>query len=863
MELVDKIKSLPQTEETLRDLFSIAVEQRDFELNKWVRHELRKMTSAAAYELIRKTYIFGAQVSFDDYMIACEWNREPKAQFWLPRRKVLEGKHKIATQIQEFLDDDNMLYLGLSMPPGAGKALANDTPVLTRDGWKKHGDLRVGDYVIGLDGEFKKVTRVFPKAMMDNRIEFTNGESIVCHDEHEWLVHDRKRGKMSIVETQEFGKLDSGTLNKRGHRYLYMLPSRKPVQGVKKNLLDPYTLGVWLGDGVNTQPTITMAKCDFPVISQVVQNDNPIAWFTEHKDTHVMHYGIKGLRQKLQRYDMCHSRRKSPKHIPEEYLTASLEQRLQLLAGLIDTDGTRNGRKYSFSTTEPALRDGIVQLVSTFGWRCCVCSTPPKISTSGIHGRKTVYTVQFTPDIEVPCQLKRKQIKTFGVQRRIAVKNIEKIAPVEGNCIEVEGGIYLVGHTMIPTHNSTLIKFLLAYMCGLYPKSANMYVSYSDGMIKMMLDSLKSILTDEFEYCHNQIFNCGKPTISAEYKTVSYRRPGDFPTVGLVPLGGSVTGRTRANKFLVTDDLVANKEMARSPERLEKLWDDYLNTLTTRMIGDNVKQIQLGTIWSIYDPISRMKEAHNGDPRYKFIAISVYDEETGESNFEYEHPDRYTMPKIMEIKERLDPVDFSCLYMQKGIQREGLALPEDSLKYYNGVLPDGEPDNVVFASDVAWGGGDSYSMPVAYVYGGDVYIHDVIFDKSDKTVTKPRTVAKILSNKCKMGRFEANNGGEEYADDISRILRDEKTYRCNISSKKAPSNMSKVARIEQYVPDIKNFYFLSPRLRSNEYRKFMDEATTFSFTSKNIHDDAIDSLAMLAEYLLEKPNIGKAFKRMI
>ena len=531
MDLVEKIKSLPQTEETLRDLFSIAVEQRDFELNKWVRHELRKMESATALELIRKTYVFGAQVSFDDYMIACEWNREPKAQFWLPRRKVLEGRHKIATQIQEFLDDDNALYLGLSCPPGVGK--------------------------------------------------------------------------------------------------------------------------------------------------------------------------------------------------------------------------------------------------------------------------------------------------------------------------------------------TALIKFLLAYMCGLYPKSANMYVSYSDGMIKMMLDSLKSILTDEFEYCHNQIFNCGKPTISAEYKTVSYRRPGDFPTVGLVPLGGSVTGRTRANKFLVTDDLVANKEMARSPERLEKLWDDYLNTLTTRMIGDNVKQIQLGTIWSIYDPISRMKEAHDGDPRYKFIAIPVYDEETGESNFEYEHPDRYTMPKIMEIKERLDPVDFSCLYMQKGIQREGLALSEDSLKYYNGVLPDGEPDNVVFASDVAWGGGDSYSMPVAYVYGGDVYIHDVIFDKSDKTITKPRTVAKILSNQCKMGRFEANNGGEEYADDISRILRDEKSYRCNISSKKAPSNMSKVARIEQYVPDIKNFYFLSPKLRSNEYRKFMDEATTFSFTSKNIHDDAIDSLAMLAEYLLEKPNIGKAFKRLI
>lgn len=518
--VIEKIKNLPQqTEESLTDAFGVlmSVEDRKSvdEYVRWVRAEAMKIKSATMYDLIKRTYMYSAQYSFDDFMVAMEWNREPKARFWLPRRKVLEGKHKIATQIQEFIDDPDMLYLGFSMPPGTGK--------------------------------------------------------------------------------------------------------------------------------------------------------------------------------------------------------------------------------------------------------------------------------------------------------------------------------------------STMIKFLLSYIAGTEPKSANMYVSYSDGMIKMMLDSVKSMLTDTAEYCFHEIFpGLGMPDTSAEYKTISYRRAGDFPTLGLVSLGGSVTGRTRSNRFLVTDDLVKNKEEARSPERLEKLYGDYTATLTTRMIGDSVKQIQLGTIWSVYDPISRMKGEHENDPRYKFIAIPVWDENE-QSNFEYEHPDRYTTEKIRDIKKTIDSADFECLFMQRGVEKEGLAFPTDSLNYYNGVLPPGEPDNILFVCDVAFGGGDSLSMPIAYVYGSAVYIHDVVFDKRDKSVTQPRVVGKILHHKCKMGRFEANNGGDFYADDISAELK-KQGYSINISKKKAPTTTHKMARIEQHAPSIREYYFLDDAHRTDEYRRFMNEVTGFSFTTKNVHDDAPDSLSMLEDY---------------
>ena len=476
--------------------------------------------------------------------------------------------------------------------------------------------------------------------------------------------------------------------------------------------------------------------------------------------------------------------------------------------------------------------------------------------------RTYFYAGQYSfDDFMVAMEWNREPQARFWLPRRKVLEGKHKIVTKIQDFMDDPNALYL-GFSLPPgTGKTTLIKFLLAYIIGRNPKAANMYVSYSDGMTKMLLDSERSMLTDTNEYCFHDIFpGLGMPDISAEYKTLSYRRAGDFPTLGLISLGGSVTGRTRANSFLITDDLVKNKEEARSPERLEKLYSDYTATLTTRMIGDNVKQIMLGTRWSAYDPIGRMESEHGDDPRYSFISIPVWDENEV-SNFEYEHPDRYTSEKIRDIKNTIDSADFECLFMQHGVEKEGLAFAADKLKYYNGVLPDGEPDNIVFANDVAWGGGDSLSMPIAYIYGGDVYIHDWIFDKRDKSCTKPRVVAKILNHKVKMGQTEANNGGEEYSDDVHRILKEEYGYSINMSHKKAPTNMAKLTRIEQHAPTIRNFYFRENKCRDEDYRRAMSELTSFSFTAKNLHDDAPDSLAMLTAFISERPRIVTVAKR--
>ena len=521
--------------------------------------------------------------------------------------------------------------------------------------------------------------------------------------------------------------------------------------------------------------------------------------------------------------------------------------------------------------TEESLRDAFAMLMTVEDRRSVdayvrwVREEAKKIRTGDMYDliRNTYfYAGQYSfDDFMVGMEWNREPQARFWLPRRKVLEGKHRIVTQIQEFMDDPNALYL-GFSLPPgTGKTTLIKFLLAYIIGRDPRAANMYVSYSDGMTKMMLDSEKSMLTDRNEYCFHDIFpGLGEPDISAEYKTLSYRRAGDFPTLGLISLGGSVTGRTRANKFLITDDLVKNKEEARSPERLEKLYSDYTATLTTRMIGDNVKQIMLGTRWSAYDPIGRMEEKNGEDPRYKFISIPVWDENEV-SNFEYEHPDRYTTEKIRDIKNTIDPADFECLFMQHGVEKEGLAFDSDSLRYYNGVLPDGEPDNIVFVNDVAWGGGDSLSMPVAYIYGGDVYIHDWVFDRGDKTVTKPRVIGKILQHKVKMGQTEANNGGEEYSDDVYRVLKEEYGYSINMSHKKAPTTMAKLTRIEQHAPTIRNFYFRSRDCRDEDYTRAMGELTGFSFTSKNLHDDAPDSLAMLAEYISARPRVVTAVKR--
>jgi predicted phage terminase large subunit-like protein len=829
---------------------------KSFEHNLWLRQETAKKVMGSTdpaliakfYELSKKTYLYPAQDDFDSYCLYLEWNREPQKRFYQPRRKVL---WPLVKDLQD-LAGGKLDFLGVSLPPRVGKALAFETPVMTRNGWKQHGDLTIRDEVLAPNGQFVKVLAIHPVCGMEYEVSFSNGEKIICHGNHEWTVFNRHRQKQEVLETRAMiaGGIESGGTG-RGHRYHYMLPNRTPIHGTEKALpVDPYTLGVWLGDGANRNPTICNAKTDKIIIDTILKNGYTMAWDTVHKDTGVHYYGFSELRQQLQSVGMCHSRRKVPKHIPSDYLTASIEQRLELLAGLLDTDGTlvSNERRYQFVTAEETLRDDFVSLISSFGWRCGVSQYQPAVSSSGIGGKRPYWSVGFNPNIHIPCRVERKRLFEFSEQRRIAITDIKPHTGAYGNCISVEGGEYLVGKTMLPTHNSTLCIFFMTWLMGKKPDVANVMSGHSDKLTDGFYREVLSILTDKENYLWGDVFPAVRVVDnSAKNETIDLNRKKRFPTFTARSVGGTLTGAVEIGEggCLYVDDLIEDLEESLNPDRLQAKYDAYLNQLKDRK-KEGAIELMVGTRWNVLDPLGRIHEQYADNPRYRFRVIPALNEQ-GKSNFEYQHGLGFSTAYYEDMKASIDDATWCAKYMGKPYVREGLLFPSDELRYYNGVLPDGEAYKVAVC-DVAWGGGDSTAMPFAYVYGDAVYIHDVVFNRGDKTVTQPVIVGRTKQHMPHKQRYEANNGGSEFCDAVDQMLRKDGVH-VNLTARRAPNNQSKMGRIIQFSPDIKKFYFIDEKNRSKEYQAFMEELCTFSQTGKNPHDDAPDSLAMLADEL--------------
>lgn len=439
----------------------------------------------------------------------------------------------------------------------------------------------------------------------------------------------------------------------------------------------------------------------------------------------------------------------------------------------------------------------------------------------------------------------REPSKKFYLPRRRIIKPIvDSLQQIEDDELD------LLAISQPPgTGKSTLGIFFLSWQMGKYPDMPNLASAHSDKLTRSFYDGVNSIITDP-EYLWQDVFP-GVNIVGTNSKdeTIDLGKPKRFKTLTCRSIDGSLTGATRCERILYADDLVSGIEEALSKDRLDNLWGKYTNDLKSRKkLG--CKEIHIATRWSVHDPIGRLERQYEGDPRAKFLALPALNE-NDESNFDYDYGVGFDTKYFLDMRNSLDDVSWKCLFQNEPIEREGLLFPEEELLYYNGVLPDGEPDRKVSVCDIAWGGGDSLSMPICYIYGEDAYVVDVVFNNGDKEVTRPIVVGKLKQHLPHQNRFEANNGGDEYADKVDEMLREE-GIKLNITHRKAPSTASKLSRIIQAAPDIKKLYFLDKKHRSKEYSKFMKELTSFMQTGKNKHDDAADSLAMLT-VLLEHP----------
>ena len=412
-----------------------------------------------------------------------------------------------------------------------------------------------------------------------------------------------------------------------------------------------------------------------------------------------------------------------------------------------------------------------------------------------------------------------------------------------------DGKLDFLGISLPPrVGKSTLCIFFMTWMMGRNPDVANVMSGHSDKLTDGFYRELLSIIKDTTQYDWAVVFpNVPIADTSAKNETIDLNHTKRFPTMTCRSIGGTLTGAVEIGSggVLYCDDLVEDLEESLNPARLEAKYNAYLNQLKDRKkLG--ALELMVGTRWNVFDPLGRIQDQYEGNERYRFRVIPALNEDD-ESNFNYEYGVGFDTAYYRDMRESIDDATWNAKYQGAPYIREGLLFPEDELLTYNGVLPDGDPEKVVVC-DVAWGGGDSLSMPIVYKFGEDVYIHDVVFNKGDKSVTYPVVIGRIKQHLPHKARFEANNGGHEYADNVDKALRKDGVH-IHVFSKKAPSSQSKLARIVQFAPDIKRFYFLGTKYRSKEYREFMREVTTFVQTGKNPHDDAADSLAMVADEL--------------
>ena len=397
------------------------------------------------------------------------------------------------------------------------------------------------------------------------------------------------------------------------------------------------------------------------------------------------------------------------------------------------------------------------------------------------------------------------------------------------------------------TGKSTLGCLFMSWLMGKNPDKANVMSGHSDKLTSGFYQEVLSMITDE-EYNWKEIFpECSVAGTSAKDESIDINTKKRFSTLTCRSVGGTLTGAVEVGNCLYCDDLIEDLEEALNPDRLQNKYDAYANQLKDRMKLNTI-QLMIGTRWAVGDVQGRIQEQYYGDPEYRFRVIPALNSD-GESNFNYPYALGFDKKYFEDMRESIDDATWSAKYMGVPYDREGVLIPKEELQYFNGELPGGEPDKIVAACDVAWGGGDYLSMPIAYVYGDDVYIKDVAFSNGKKDTTQPIVAAKIVSNKVQLAKFEANNGGEEYADSISNLLKAQK-YVCSVTYRRTTtSDKSKKMRIVQYSPEIMKYYYVDDAHASTEYRQFMSQLCRYTISGKNKNDDAIDSMAQLVRAL--------------
>ncbi|MBI2240301.1 MAG: phage terminase large subunit [Magnetospirillum gryphiswaldense] len=757
--------------------------------------------------------------------------------------------HDAIARVLEEVGKGQIPFLILCMPPRHGKEIADDEPVVTPDGWRRHGDLRPGDYVFHPSGRPTKVLAVAQPNTEKVRVRFSNGASVRCHPNHEWTVFDRACGEWRTLEARQMAEraLRNGPETGRGGRWTLQLPDTAAIQFSDNELpLDPYVLGAWLGDGTEGGSIIAHDGKDSEVVDAIAAAGFAVSkrYVQPRTGVHYARFGRSGLTQALRAAGVF-----TDKHIPESYLRASVQQRLELLAGLVDTDGhveARTGR-VRFSTCSEKLRDGVYDLATTLGFRPYVAAVDPALSSSGIQGCKTTWQVGFQPTVALPTRVPRKRTANFAVRRRIGVVAVEPCEPASGRCIQVDSpdGLYLVGRACLPTHNSELVsRRFPAWFAGRHPEQNVVVSTYNDDFAMDFGAEVRSIM--------------GSPQFKQVFPEVRLRRGGNAKDrlqtaqgglMVFVGRGGSLTGR--GGHVLIVDDLIKDDKEASSQAIRDQAWNWLTKVAMTRRMGKKLV-IMTFTRWHSDDPIGRLTDPEN--PHYseklarkiKIINLPAIAEENdplgrapGDPLWP-DGPDRFDLDFLHEQQD-LDPLGFAALYQQRPSVADGVLFRRENIRTYR---PEDLPSElrIYAASDHAVGTKQRNDCTVLLTAGVDrqnnIYLLDCWWDKKPTDVVVEAMLEVTRHQKPLLWWAEQGHITKSIGPFLRKRMQETETY-INIrevtpvadKEQRAQSIAARVGMGKVYFP--KNAVWAE---------KAINEMLAFP---NGLHDDFVDALAYI------------------
>ena len=765
---------------------------------------------------------------------------------------IMTNFHKVLCSIGqsmvEKLERGEHPRLLLSVPPQFGKGYQVDYPILTTKGWKKHGELVVGDYVYNDLGEPVRVIGT-QKPYKWNCLEvtFATGEKHIVTREHLWKIFEehenRKNGihhnirKERIVETQEIM-----SLLPKYRRSPYVLIN-KPLQNEDKDLpIHPYVLGLWLGDGESKNNVMVVHDSDLSdELCGIGDKENYFTFKNKgNPNCTYIKFGNqqsqKGKNGKTIGYKWDFTEKLynlgvlNNKHIPLIYLLASEKQRWELLMGLMDTDGCVNkgGRSCEYCGINKELCENVLTLLRSLGIKAVI-----KEQDAKLYGRfiSKKYRVVFAPSKgQQIFNIKRKQNR---IDNKIPKDREDKykyfitsIKPVEDklvSCISVDGGMYLAGKGLIPTHNSvSLTETLPSWFIGRNPDLSVIITAYNADIAEKFGDRNRQKVR-EFG---KDIFGI-QISESQDNKTL-FQIKGHQGQIFSTGILGGLTSNPAA--LIIVDDPFKNGEEAENKEIRDKVERVYWDSIDTRARALGSAIIVIHTRWHEDDLIGRLAKKEG------FMVVNIptvwekgidklLHRKIGEVLApELGHTAQWAENKKKNVGSRV----WNALYQGKPFVEGGNIIKREQIKLYNKQSKPSSFEEIVLSCDLSFGGTKTNNDPNCCVVWG-----------------------RNGGNHYLLSRFNKKCGFQDTIRQIKIMCAEYPTMRKKLIEAKANGR----ATIELLNQQISGVVPFDPLSNSKETR-FKLVAPYFESGNIYLPDESLDeNIEEVVEQLLKFPNV--------